>query len=1268
MDDPAAPAAAPARALGLDADNPWPGLAAYDESARGYFKGRDAEAAELLRLVQQTAQTALYGKSGLGKSSLLQAGLFPLLRQAHFLPVLLRLDVSAGALRPPMEQVMQGLIEALRAEGADFTPPEPGETAWHYLHRRDLELWSHDNFPLTPVLVLDQFEELFAPRPAGAPTVESVMNALGDLIESRVSDEFTGADRQALARLDTQSLRYRVLLSFREDYLPAIKGWEKKIPSLLRNFLHLQPMAREQAVRAVAEPGARVLAPGVAERIVDFVGNLDDEVGPTADDRIEPVLLSLCCHQLNARRDPGGLIDAALLKKVGQDILEDFYRRALDGMPPSVSTFIEDHLVQGNRYRSSYAADLALQEGLLTAAQLALLTDKHRLLRVDPQSGVNRIELIHDRLVGVVVRARDRRHALEQEARERRLQDEAQAQAEARRLRKSRNQMRGAVVGLALLAAATVWQALRANSEAAYAQKKADEAVDSAAKATKAREAADKARQEALELADYARAQSKRAEEALGVAEVQRKEAERLRGAADNDRQRAVTAERRAKEFGRSATALRLSTEATMALASDQPSSPSTDELSLLKLVAAYRLAPADATVAARVLAQMNQLVPLLRLVPAGGEVGAVAFSPDGRRLVAAGADRALSLRDAASLEPVGVPLRGHAATVMAVAYSPDGRRIASADADGQIRLWDAGSGAPVGPLMQVGDGQLVRAIAFTPDGRWLLSGDNGGMLRWWDAADGRALRSVKAHKEWVNGLAVSRDGRLVATASQDHSWRLFEAATGTPVGAAVKRLDDPLNCAAFSADGTELISGGDDGMIRHWTVASREPVGEPIDTTREGAAKSGVLALGFSRDGKWFASSSANGAVQVWDAESHNLAQDLRGHDGEVAGLAFSPDGRRLATGSGDGTLRLWRLGGAGEWGEPMRRLPTRAPSSRGLAMHHDGRSLRVLTQDLNLLSWDATTAEATGHSAQFRRNAAIAAAFSRDGSRYVVATDGPVLAQWSVQDRTAIQSDLAGPTGKTVPLAYAPDGARFAAGGDDGVLRIWDAASGRIAASSPPAGAAIGALAYGPAGRTLTAGLANGGLQRFDAATAQPIGVAQPAHGASVQVLAISPDGSHLATADLRGSMRLWRRGDGPWLPLAELRVAGMPAVAATALAFSPDGSRLASGGANGSLRVWQSSDGTPMGPAVQAHNGEIAALVFDPAGHVIVSSGGDRSIRRWPLPERWPTLLCGKLSQDLGPARFGEMVASDLAYVRACPELPEPAPEVPAAAARR
>ncbi|TXI20919.1 MAG: hypothetical protein E6Q62_00045 [Nitrosomonas sp.] len=390
-----------------------------------------------MRLIRLAPLTVIYSKSGLGKTSLLQAGLYPLLRAEHYLPIHLRIDFSATASHSPLQQVMQFLKEELDSVQADYPLPGDDESLWEYLHRKDLEFWSQENFLLTPVLIFDQFEEIFSRSGNNnAELIQQVSDSLADLIENRIPPEIaSAASGSRRSNLDLLSQRYRIVLSFREDFLPQIKTWERKVPSLLRNYLRLEPMSRQHAIEVVEQAGKAILCEGVAPFIVDFVGKLDQKGGATdpTNVTIEPVLLSLFCYQLNRRRIPGSLIDEMLVLEAGQDILDRFYQEALDDPavkgPPEVANFIEDYLIQGDHFRGNYPEEEALDENLLTRTQLSVLTDKHRLLRIVPYQDTLRVELIHDRLVPVVRKSRDERKFKQHQEEQEHLIRKAQAEA-----------------------------------------------------------------------------------------------------------------------------------------------------------------------------------------------------------------------------------------------------------------------------------------------------------------------------------------------------------------------------------------------------------------------------------------------------------------------------------------------------------------------------------------------------------------------------------------------------------------------------------------------------------------------------------------------------------------------------------------------------------------------------------------------------------------------------------------------------------------------
>jgi hypothetical protein len=263
---------------GVDARNPWPGLVAFTEELQEFFHGRGDETDELLRRVRRKNLTVLFGQSGLGKSSLLQAGLFPCLRVEGYLPVFLRLDHSASSL-PLSEQVRAAIARAILDAGGlpEATPPDDSDSLWEYFHRRNVRLQTPDGRPIRPVLVFDQFEELFA---IGQASDESRSRAarflaeLADLVEDRASQDLeVRIERDPeLARkfvFDTQD--YRTLICLREDYLPHLESLRSSMPSIAENRMRLTRMTSPRALEAVLNPGGPLISPEVGRQVVRFV-------------------------------------------------------------------------------------------------------------------------------------------------------------------------------------------------------------------------------------------------------------------------------------------------------------------------------------------------------------------------------------------------------------------------------------------------------------------------------------------------------------------------------------------------------------------------------------------------------------------------------------------------------------------------------------------------------------------------------------------------------------------------------------------------------------------------------------------------------------------------------------------------------------------------------------------------------------------------------------------------------------------------------------
>ena len=491
----------------VNEQNPWPGLDAFDEASSRFFHGRDEEIEQLLRRVTQAPLTLLFGKSGLGKSSLLKAGLLPRLRETHHLPVYLRIDLQAGA-PPPVVQMREALRATVAEERFDAPAMTPDEPLWGYLHRAGLEFWSPHNFRCTPVFVLDQFEEVFTLGDRLPEAMAGFKIDLGDLAENRIPSALAGAD---LSALELRSMGYKLLLSLREDFLPELEGWRAAVPSLAKLRMRLLPLTPAQALAAVHQAAPQMMDLTLARRIVDFVAAAQEPAATNVE--IEPALLSLFCHGLNRKRlqQDKPRFDDALLDGAKQGILADYYRSCFDGMPDSVSRWVATELITEKGFRNSVSKDDATP-AQLSEEQLSRLIDR-RLLRMEERHGAMRIELTHDLLTRVV---REQRDALryQEQARQRELRIEAEQRVERERRLESEARAGRRFKRLAVALGAALVLACAAAAVAVMQTRAASASLEAAEKAHRAAEAS---RAEADRQRAIAQARLKRMEDSIGM-------------------------------------------------------------------------------------------------------------------------------------------------------------------------------------------------------------------------------------------------------------------------------------------------------------------------------------------------------------------------------------------------------------------------------------------------------------------------------------------------------------------------------------------------------------------------------------------------------------------------------------------------------------------------------------------------------------------------------------------------------------------------------
>jgi WD40 repeat protein len=374
-----------------------------------------------------------------------------------------------------------------------------------------------------------------------------------------------------------------------------------------------------------------------------------------------------------------------------------------------------------------------------------------------------------------------------------------------------------------------------------------------------------------------------------------------------------------------------------------------------------------------------------------------------------------------------------------------------------------------------------VADVRFSPDGRRLASASQDASVRVWDAATGQEMLALREHTHRVLALAFSPDGRRLASASWDGTVRVWDAAL-RPKALTLEGHAARVTCLAVSPDGGLIASASQDGTARIWDAAS----GQSLCTLT--GHTGWVLGVAFSPDGRRLASAGQDQTLRLWDVESGRHLCSFTGHTDQVLGVAFSPpDGRWLASAGLDGTLRLWSVA----TGEQTLALPARAGGRfpelpYKPAFSPDGCQLAAPGPDNCVNVWDIATGRqllSKGHSSQV-----LSVAFSPDGKHVASAGDDQTVMVWDAVTGEATLS-LQVPSGAVLTVAFSPDGRRLAAAGGDPTVRLWDVATRQELLTLQGQTPGVRDIAFSPDGRRLlsAAGI-DGTVQVWDGTELTP------------------------------------------------------------------------------------------------------------------------------------------------------------------------------------
>lgn len=868
--------------------NPWLGLESYKEGDILY--GRDNDIRDLSQCVLNDIDTLLYGKSGIGKSSILNAGILPAARRSGYLPVLIRL--SHKEKHSYLSQINQAILNALLvADGInevqslirEVIPCRNAETEsfYEYFHRHTFHNANGDRLKL--LIIFDQFEEIFTLQD-DVQKKKNFFTHLADLLNDIMPDELqqkveissdtqeeiiVGGESDFENIFDDLNLGIEnslpeyvtdndvhFVFTIREDFLSEFEYYSAAIPSLKQNRYGLRPINEEQAAQIILRPVPELIDESVAKLIIEKITEKKDfKIDGVPEIEVDSAVLSLYLNRLYEAKE-GKTITKELVEQKGGEIISDFYNDALSDISDSTIEYLEDMLLNGQGRRDNITVYDAINDGNVSEQELDILCNKKKILRQFNYAGDLRIEYVHDILCPVVKYHKEERALSKWHEEEKRKQEERQKQLlleeenkrreierkaaeekerlekDAIRLREN-NKKRAQLFSLILVSVISIGALLIYHNNSLKESYKILVKSQQKLMSLKIRQLIDDddtytARRLCLNVMP----QSK--EDFMDGDNIPVYFKNTIRQLSNNNN---------AIFSGHAASVLDVSFS-------------SND--SLLASVS-------DSTIIIRN-TKNGSIIRTITCV--GGNVLSIAFSPKEDKIVAASDSKTIHVYDIQTGEECYNSLDLHQKGVRFVTFTPDGNKIISASKDKSIGIWDAKKGECLELFKQVHNNEIL-FLAFSKDYTKMASASADKTIKLWHLNLSEnaisLICTLEGHKDWVRSVDFNpnSDDEIISS-SDDGTIRVWD--TNTRNNVVLHNTNCYVTRALFTSDGSNIVASYRDGTVRVWEVESG------IENVQlRGHHNNYVNAVAVTNHAGKFASAGSDRLVRLWDFKSNS-------------------------------------------------------------------------------------------------------------------------------------------------------------------------------------------------------------------------------------------------------------------------------------------------------------------------------------------------------------------------------------------------------------